>query len=300
MKTRVFRFRKGKHAALLVAATLFWAGILAQPAFSDRFNAPPRERASENKEDFQTGLNLIPDKEFAALLAKSESYFDADSRERAAFIPSRLPTAHSLTAYMPPAEDQGNSQRCTGFSLAYIKTFQEAIEELWDARLPQHQFNANEIYNSISHGSGGGTSIVDGLEFLKRTGCSTPSGSSSTRRYRIHDYYAVNPTDSDRVKSLIAGGIPVVASVQSIPALHRHRGSSALSTYDATPSDGYHALTVVGYDDRKDGTGAFLIQNSWGSSWGDGRGRGWISYSLFTKICRQAFYAVDAPNGPGK
>jgi Papain family cysteine protease len=299
MKTRVFTFRKGKRAALPLAAFL-GATIFAQPVFSDRFNAPPREKASKHEEDSSTGLILIPDDGFAALLKKGKGHFDGDGTERAAFVPSRLPSAHSLTDYLPPAEDQGRTQMCVGFSLSYIKSCHEAIEELWDTRLPQHRFSPAAIYSQIPHGPDGGASIVDGLEFLKRTGCTTLSGSSKGRKYRIYDYYAVNPADSTRLKSLLAGGIPIAASVQSVPALHGHRGSGVITTYNATPNDGYHALTVVGYDDRRGSAGAFLVQNSWGTSWGDGRGRGWISYSLFTKICRQAFYAVDAPNDPGR
>lgn len=286
------------HPALLCVVMLIGVGVFGFPAHGDRFNAPPRERASEPVERFSTGLNLIPDDEFAALLEKSKSKLDGNdekSRERAAFIPSRLPTAHSLTAYMPPAEDQGRTQMCVGFCLSYIKSCHEAIEELWDTQLAQHRFDPAAIYNQISHGPDGGASIVDGLELLKRSGCPTVSNSSGVRLYRIYDYYAVNPSETSRLKSLLAGGIPIAASVQSIPALHRYRGEGVLTTYDATPYDGYHALAVIGYDDRRGG-GAFLVQNSWGASWGDGRGRAWISYSLFTKICRQAFYAVDAPN----
>ena len=297
MKTRIQVGHRG-ILAVLVSIVLSWGGVIESPAYGDRFNAP-RESSPEQVERCAAGLNLIPDNEFAALLAKSESHLDAGGRERAAFIPSRLPPAHSLTLYMPPAEDQGRSPQCVGYSLAYLKSAQEAIEELWDPRLPEHRFSAAAIYNQISHDPYGGASIVEGLELLKRSGAVTISTSSNARSYRICDYYAVNPSETSRLKSLLAGGIPIAASVQSIPALHRHRGEGVLNTYDATPNDGYHALTVVGYDDRRGG-GAFLIQNSWGASWGDGRGRAWISYSLFTKICRQAFYAVDAPNGADK
>jgi C1A family cysteine protease len=45
---------------------------------------------------------------------------------------------------------------------------------------------------------------------------------------------------------------------------------------------GGHAVTVVGYDEKKSGGGAFLIKNSWGTDWGE-RGYGWIPMKYFVK-----------------
>ncbi len=45
---------------------------------------------------------------------------------------------------------------------------------------------------------------------------------------------------------------------------------------------GGHAVTVVGYDEKKSGGGAFLIKNSWGADWGE-RGYGWIPMKYFVK-----------------
>jgi len=287
----------GRIARSMLPLAVVVSVVVFKPvAYADRFDAPPRERTPEHKDGLQSGLELIPDSEFAALLAKSERHFNGNSKERAAFIPSRLPSAHSLKPYLPPAQNQGPTPQCTAYSLCYIKTAHEAIEELWDASLAQHRFSPAWLYNRLPHGPTGGTRITDGLELLKREGCATLTDSRDTHRFRIHDYYAVDPKNLGIIKSLIAGGIPLVASVHSIPALRRYRGHGVLSTYDGTPNDGYHAITVIGYDDRRGHDGALLVQNSWGLHWGDGQGRAWISYSLFTKICEQAFYAVDEPN----
>ena len=45
---------------------------------------------------------------------------------------------------------------------------------------------------------------------------------------------------------------------------------------------GGHAVTVVGYDEKKSKGGAFLIKNSWGTDWGK-RGYGWIPMKYFVK-----------------
>ena len=56
---------------------------------------------------------------------------------------------------------------------------------------------------------------------------------------------------------------------------------------------GYHALCVVGYDDKMFyglGTkrGAFRVVNSWGTGWG-GHGFGWVSYEFVEKFCLEAW-----------
>jgi C1A family cysteine protease len=44
---------------------------------------------------------------------------------------------------------------------------------------------------------------------------------------------------------------------------------------------GGHAVTIVGYDTKKEG-GVFLIKNSWGTDWGEG-GYGWIPMKYFVR-----------------
>ncbi|WP_421419766.1 C1 family peptidase [Pseudoalteromonas lipolytica] len=53
---------------------------------------------------------------------------------------------------------------------------------------------------------------------------------------------------------------------------------------------GGHAMTVVAYDDNRDG-GAFLIMNSWGSSWGT-NGFVWVKYSDFIRWVRSAYEII--------
>ncbi|MFT7620095.1 MAG: hypothetical protein ACI97A_003752 [Planctomycetota bacterium] len=43
---------------------------------------------------------------------------------------------------------------------------------------------------------------------------------------------------------------------------------------------GKHAMIIVGYDDKRN---CFLVQNSWGTSWG-WQGYGWLAYDLFDEI----------------
>lgn len=45
---------------------------------------------------------------------------------------------------------------------------------------------------------------------------------------------------------------------------------------------GSHCMLIVGYDDNKNG-GSFIVQNSWGSKWGD-NGYCYVKYSMFNYI----------------
>jgi C1A family cysteine protease len=89
-----------------------------------------------------------------------------------------------------------------------------------------------------------------------------------------------------RLKKHVARGIPVTLG---FPLYQEVVSRSVTETPGvlAYPSEddrevGGHAVVVVGYDDRKAAgepatPGALLIQNSWGTTWGE-KGFGWLSY----------------------
>ena len=61
-----------------------------------------------------------------------------------------------------------------------------------------------------------------------------------------------------------------------------------------------HAVAAVGYDDemkitnlkcKTETTGAFLIRNSWGTTWGDG-GYGWIPYDYVLNRLALDFWSL--------
>lgn len=55
-----------------------------------------------------------------------------------------------------------------------------------------------------------------------------------------------------------------------------------------------HAVMLVGWDDSKGKTGAFLMRNSWGKGWGDG-GYCWLAYESYIV---EAFWVSIAPLPP--
>jgi hypothetical protein len=61
-------------------------------------------------------------------------------------------------------------------------------------------------------------------------------------------------------------------------------------------SDG-HAMSIVSYDDNKNG-GSFELMNSWGNDWGKS-GYCWVRYADLEKLIRRA-YALTSMNGNNK
>jgi hypothetical protein len=99
-------------------------------------------------------------------------------------------------------------------------------------------------------------------------------------RYRATGYTMI-PDDASKVntiKRVLASGraVPVWSGVcfdegwrGGLGVIDAPMGPCGPVNADGTqqPYDGYHAYTIVGYDDA---TGEFLALNSWGTGWGDG------------------------------
>ncbi len=81
----------------------------------------------------------------------------------------------------------------------------------------------------------------------------------------------------DQIKTAIMTDGALYTTMYMDPAYY---DSASYTYYYNGKAATNHAVTVVGWDDNKvtaGGTGAWLIKNSWGTSWGDG-GYFWLSY----------------------
>ena len=100
------------------------------------------------------------------------------------------------------------------------------------------------------------------------------------RRIALRSIYMLSsPGNVDEVKGIVCGlngRLPAPVAV-------------TLSAADPKRDPLGHAMVVVGYEDdpMNPGDGWFLLQNSWGTEWGDG-GYGKISYSEFSRRCVEA------------
>jgi hypothetical protein len=110
----------------------------------------------------------------------------------------------------------------------------------------------------------------------------------------VSSYEAVtlNPdsflVSANNIKAAIAAGHPVVVALKLRRRVFSISGPLSEHNKIDTTQPGYndwvgnHAVTIVGYDDDLSG-GMFIIENSWGTQWGD-QGYWGYSYSLVNEI----------------
>ncbi|MBT1071310.1 C1 family peptidase [Pelotalea chapellei] len=108
--------------------------------------------------------------------------------------------------------------------------------------------------------------------------------------YFCHDPQGANvPTAAvlSSVKNYLAAGVPAMFGFWGFPSFDKTDVKGGIP-YPAPNEQAQwgHAIVAVGYDDakkvtntlsKKQTTGALLIRNSWGTSWGDA-GYGWLPY----------------------
>jgi len=236
-----------------------------------------------------------------------------------------LPKSFSLKQYSPFPGDQGNYGTCTAWATAYAaRTISEsvALKRTNKTTTTDNVFSPVYIYKNISNDPDcdDGTVIIHALEVMKNPGAVKRIPEEKNRDFRtvplsiyitakhypIADYVrlfsgfgkiGIIDINSERIlptKKSITEGKPVIIGI-NCPRSFTIRGTDLWRPIEnpAVPFSG-HALCIVGYDDNKHG-GAFEIQNSWGTTWGNG-GYIWIHYNDFAAWCNEAYEIIEDLN----
>lgn len=233
---------------------------------------------------------------------------------------------NSLSAYFPPIGDQGSQGSCTAWASAYyFNTYTQAKDEGYNVSGGDYTKICSPafIYPLVNSGVDNGAYTDEAMDRMNVTGCCSwtlkPYSDSDystwpseaawieaiPRRTNAFDYIGSSwsgATDDDitLIKQRLANGELLVTDTYvysnwyyNYPSNTTGINNGVIYASDGTVKGG-HAITIVGYDDDKtynDGTstksGAFLIANSWGNSWGvtntGGVNKGfmWVSYNYF-------------------
>lgn len=125
---------------------------------------------------------------------------------------------------------------------------------------------------------------------------------------RIDGHYAIRvsgSTDRERradkrqqLRDALEGGFPIVgAFALGDPWMDLGRSSPAVEPPNGQPIVGWHAMVIVGFRVRSDGSIEWEIRNSWGTAWGkDGHGFMTDAYVLDTAFANDFRVPTRAPS----
>lgn len=265
--------------------------------------------------------------------------------------PSVLPESvdNSQEIFFRPVFNQSGGSCGQASGIGYAFTYEMSRARNVSAALEENQFPTHYTWNHLNGGAGGGSWYYDGWQIIKDNGCPTVQtwggmAGNDTRWLSGYDnYYAglenvvssyerINNVHTPEGLMLLKqwlhdagdgsaiGGVTCFAAWISgsdyvdLPSGTKEAGKQMLTQWG---SGGYHAMTIVGYDDsvrfdfNNDGSytndidingdnvvdmkdweiGALKFANSWGSGWGDG-GFSYMAYRAIAVKDKRGYSAL--------
>jgi C1A family cysteine protease len=252
---------------------------------------------SWNTSSLATGVHTLDAKATDAAGNWSTSSITISKNTTVFYEPSTSPGTFSL--HTPSVESQGFEASCVSFAVGfaarsieqYYKTNATAFSYASNLFSPEFLYNQTKVSAECNSGS----SFLTVLDFMKNNGVCTwqtmpysysngcsllPSAAQSSEalNYKIASYSGTYVNDIVGIKSLLLSNHPVMVGVYPDNNFSNATTDFVWRAYSGTPYGG-HALAIVGYNDEKN---AFLVMNSWGTSWGD-NGYSWIDYQFLAQ-----------------
>lgn len=215
---------------------------------------------------------------------------------------SSLPTSVDLRSGFPEPFDQGSLGSCTAQALvgAVLFDLKKQGQKKPDMRSPLYLYwQERKMEGRI--GQDAGATLTSGIKVLHSIGVcreslwpydistftNTPTAAmdadAATCRDTDSDPLHTDSVDVDTnvIRSILSQNCPIVGGIRIYESFESF--SVRLSGNIPMPKQGEklvggHAVVFAGYDDSKQ---AFLMRNSWGTSWGIG-GYFWLPYGYVT------------------
>lgn len=222
---------------------------------------------------------------------------------------------------------QGSPGSCISWSFAYgMGSYTVNLAQGWGLNDPAHLISPAFLYEYVlnlqNETCPTGTEAIHYLDYLAQNGAVTfataPYIANCTDlneinlndppdpTFKIGSWVYIKPTDRTLIKEHLAAGYAVAF------AGHLYEGFGDLVGNDVYYGSGPfevnhntgklvgHGMLLIGYDDSRGdpskGLGAYRIQNSFGTSWGDD-GYLWMSYDTFEKSIL-ATYSAEPLSAP--
>ena len=283
-----------------------------------------REKIGKKKLTPKDILMVEDGNEVVGVLGTAGEY-DTSTISETQSMPSTLPSTvdNSALKYFPPIRSQGSLPSCGTFSgTYYTMTYMHAMARNLDAKSggDAYRFSPKWTYNMVNGGAAVGSWYYWAYDIGKKHGAATwaefPYDANYRawcmdpvvwreaiyRRFDQYGYVANTHLDSgiEQIKQLLVNGyilnFPTYINSWQYKTIGNDPNTNEDDTfvgkkicYWVNGSAGYHAMTVVGYNDdiwvdiNGNGTvdngekGAFRIANSWGTGWGEA-GFAWMAY----------------------
>lgn len=233
---------------------------------------------------------------------------------------------NSTLKFFPEVFSQGANNACSqasGVRYAYTHQVNKMLDR--DAKASaENTFAYHFTWNYLNEGNNEGSHAYLGYDLMKQCGAMTladmndnSAAVSATTwitgydkyikamKYGVEKYEKINLKTREGIDKmrqyLYTGGVATFSCYSSGWGDKNYNGASSKGIkYIVTrsSSEGAHALTMVGYDDKVEydfngngqlednERGAFIFVNSWGTYWGD-EGMSYFPYSLFTTPVEQ-------------
>ncbi len=209
-------------------------------------------------------------------------------------IRSGLPQNYSLKNYAPPVGSQGNLGSCTSWASAYCAlTICQRIQTGRNVG----PFDPLNLHNRLKalyskDPCSGGNNVEQAASLLFSNGCLELSNQTcgfvsagNDYNYKLFSHESLSISVYDFKYVLSQEKSPIVISANYYTDSWGKTSNLSYGVWNGIVGGseaGGHAMVIIGYDDYKEG-GAFLVQNSWGTDWGD-NGYFWIRYNDLSKV----------------
>lgn len=246
------------------------------------------------------------------------------NKKRSVITASKLPASVDLRPWCSPVEDQGNLGSCTAQAGAGVIEYYErkAFGRHTDtSRLFLYKVTRNLM--KAKGDTGGylrttiGAMVLFGVppenywpytddekKFDKEPNAFTYAFAANfqTIKYFRHDPPDRTPAKVlTQLKTYLAKGHPAMFGFTVYNSIDQAEETGRIP-YPSKKEriEGGHAIVAVGYNDKikiknthddKETTGALLIRNSWGKSWGE-EGYGWLPYDYVRKGLAEDFWSI--------